>query len=212
VSAGPGRPLAILDRDGTLIDFVRDPDLGVITPAFHPAQLRLLPGVREGLLTLVGAGFTLAVATNQPDAAKGRVPRESIARTNDALLALLAGEGVVVEALACCLHHPDPGPGAPADLAVTCGCRKPAPGLLLDLLQRLGGDPARSWMIGDTAADLGAARAAGLRCGLVMVSGRCELCPLRDAPAGSPDRWAPRLDELARAVVAHTAPSARSLR
>jgi len=26
----------VLDRDGTLIDVVRDADLGVITPAFHP--------------------------------------------------------------------------------------------------------------------------------------------------------------------------------
>ena len=35
----------ILDRDGVLIDFVRDHERGIVTPAFHPDHVRLLPGV-----------------------------------------------------------------------------------------------------------------------------------------------------------------------
>lgn len=200
-----GRPLAIVDRDGTIVDFHRDPELGVVTPAFHPSQLRLLPGALDGLRALIDAGFSLAIATNQPDAAKGRVPREAIERTNAALLSLLAGEGVRVEALACCLHHPEGGPGGDPALVHACDCRKPASGLLTELIRRLGGDPSTSWVIGDTAADLGAARAAGLRCALVFAEGRCELCPLRDAPHGPPDVWAPRLDQLAQRVVDRSA-------
>lgn len=196
-----GRPLAIVDRDGTLVDFHRDPELGVVTPAFHPSQLRLLPGAVAGLRTLSEAGFALAIATNQPDAAKGRIPREAIERTNAALISMLAAEGVRVEALACCLHHPEGGPGGDPALVRGCDCRKPAPGLLTQLLGRLGGDPSASWMIGDTAADLGAARGAGLRCALIFAEGRCELCPLREVPHGPPDRWAPRLDELARRIL-----------
>ena len=42
----------ILDRDGTLIDVVRDEETGVISTAFHPDQIAILPGVLEGLRLL----------------------------------------------------------------------------------------------------------------------------------------------------------------
>jgi D-glycero-D-manno-heptose 1,7-bisphosphate phosphatase len=196
------RPVAILDRDGTLIDFVRDAELGVVTPAFHPSQLRLLPGALAGLEALRDAGFAIAIATNQPDAAKGLVPASAIERTNAALVARLEEAGVPIAGLAACLHHPEGGPGAEPALVRACGCRKPAPGLLVELCDRLDADVARSWMIGDTAADVGAARAAGLRAGLLFREGRCELCPLRGAPDGPPDRWAATLDALVREILA----------
>ena len=60
----------VLDRDGTLIDFYRDPELGVVTPAFHPDHVRFLPGVIDGLSILRDAGYAFAIATNQPHAAK----------------------------------------------------------------------------------------------------------------------------------------------
>ena len=86
------RPGVVLDRDGTLIDFVRDVELGVVTPAFHPDQLRVMPGVVEGLRALVDAGRVLAIATNQPGAAKGQITEAAIDRTMAALVARLAGE------------------------------------------------------------------------------------------------------------------------
>jgi len=196
------RPLVVVDRDGTLIDFVRDEELGVVTPAFHPDQLRWMSGVIEGLHTLRDAGFVIAIATNQPDAAKGRVSRAAIARTNDALVARLAERGVPVLGLACCLHHPEGQTGGDLELVRRCDCRKPAPGMLLGLLARCGARPEASWMLGDTATDVAAARAAGMRAGLIFAEGRCELCPLRDHPPHAPDAWAPRFDQLARAVVA----------
>lgn len=196
------RSLVVVDRDGTLIDFVRDEELGVVTPAFHPDHLRLMNGVVSGLQTLQSAGFTIAIATNQPDAAKGRVGAAAIARTNDALVALLASEGVAVAGLACCLHHPEGHPSGDPQLIRRCDCRKPAPGMLLDLLGRTASEPASSWMLGDTPTDVAAARAAGMRAGLLFAEGRCELCPLRGGAPGSPDVQAPRFDELAAAVIA----------
>jgi D-glycero-D-manno-heptose 1,7-bisphosphate phosphatase len=191
---------AILDRDGTLIDVVRDPELGIMTTAFHPDQLRLLPGVVEGLRLLVDAGFTLAIATNQPGAAKGQIPASAIRRTNDALVELLGASGVAIARLEVCLHHPDGGPGGDASLVGPCACRKPRPGMLDTLVRELELDRAASWMIGDAAADLEAARAAGMRAGLLFDSRRCELCPLRDGHSGSPDLSAPRFDLLARTI------------
>jgi D-glycero-D-manno-heptose 1,7-bisphosphate phosphatase len=202
---------AILDRDGTLIDFHRDAELGAVVSAFHPDQLRLLPGVIEGLALLRDAGFVLAIATNQPGAAKGQIPWSAIERTNDALVAALAGQGIPIARVAVCPHHPEGGPGGDPALARACDCRKPAPGLLTGLARELGLDAAASWMIGDTAADVEAARRAGMRAGLLLDTRRCELCPLRSGAGGrgggneaviAPDRVAPRLDALARAILA----------
>jgi D-glycero-D-manno-heptose 1,7-bisphosphate phosphatase len=170
--------VVILDRDGTLVDFVRDAELGVITPAFHPDQLRLLPGVIRGLRELEAAGYLLAVATNQPGAAKGQIPLRAITRTNAALGELLQAQGLALGAFECCPHHPDGGPGGDSSLVGPCECRKPKPGMLLDIARKLGAEPAQCWVIGDTAADLGAARAAAMRCALVVPMRRCELCPL----------------------------------
>jgi D-glycero-D-manno-heptose 1,7-bisphosphate phosphatase len=193
---------ALLDRDGTLIDFHRDAELGAVVSAFHPDQIRLLPGVLEGLAALRDAGFVLAIATNQPGAAKGQIPRGAIERTNRALVERLAAAGIPIASVATCLHHPEGGPGGEPELCRPCDCRKPAPGLLLGLCRELGLDPAASWMLGDSAADVGAARAAGMRAGLVLDTRRCELCPLKDG-GGAPlaDQVAPRFDGLVRAIL-----------
>ena len=192
----------ILDRDGTLVDFHRDAELGAVVSAFHPDQLRLLPGVVDGLRALRDAGFTLAIATNQPGAAKGQLPRAAIERTNRALVERLAEHGIPIAAVAVCLHHPEGGPGGDPALARACDCRKPEPGLLLGLARELGLDPAASWMIGDTAADVEAARRAGMRAALLLDTRRCELCPLKDCDRLAPDRVAPRFDALVAAILA----------
>ena len=193
-------PLAILDRDGTLIDVVRDEETGAIVTAFHPDQLRLLPGAVEGLRSLAGAGFVLAMATNQPGPAKGQISRGAVARTNTALLALLQAQGVPIAAVEVCHHHPEGGPGGDPELVRACDCRKPRPGMLRSLLARLGGDPARSWAIGDSLADLEAGRAAGLRTALLIPRSRCELCPLRGRPDPAPDVQGATLMEIASAI------------
>ncbi|WP_437693410.1 HAD-IIIA family hydrolase [Sorangium sp. So ce176] len=193
----------VLDRDGTLIDVVRDPELGVVVTAFHPDQIRVLPGVIEGLRRLSDAGFLLAIATNQPGAAKGQVPWAAIERTNRALVDGLREAGVAIAALAACPHHPEGGPGGDPALIGPCACRKPMPGMLTSIARDLDLDVAASWMIGDAPSDVAAARAAGMRAGLLLDRRRCELCPLRgEADLPCPDRAAPRLDLLAAEILA----------
>lgn len=196
-------PVAILDRDGTIIDWVRDEETGAIASAFHPDHVRLLPRAVEGLHALQDAGFALAIATNQPGPAKGQISVAAVERTNAALVERLAAEGVRIAALEVCMHHPEGAPGGVAALARACDCRKPLPGMLRAVLARLGGDPARSWMIGDALADLQAGRAAALSTALVLPPGRCELCPLRDgarlAPV-VPDVAAGTLPEIAAKI------------
>jgi D-glycero-D-manno-heptose 1,7-bisphosphate phosphatase len=199
--------VAIFDRDGTIIDVVRDEETGVVGVAFHPDQLRILSGAVEGMHAFQDAGFTLAIATNQPAPAKGQFSAAAVKRTNDALVARLADVGVRVAAVEVCMHHPDGGPGGDPSLVMDCDCRKPKAGMLLELLSRLSGDPSSSWMVGDSEGDVRAGRAAGMKTALVFATNRCELCPLRPGPGGasgphrmSPDVHGATLLEVARAV------------
>jgi D-glycero-D-manno-heptose 1,7-bisphosphate phosphatase len=197
-------PLAILDRDGTIIDVVRDEETGAITVAFHPAQLRLLSGAVEGMRALQDGGFTLAIASNQPAPAKGQFSADAVRRTNEALVARLAERGVRIAAVEVCLHHPDGGEGGDPALVKRCDCRKPRPGMLTTLVGRLEADRAKTWMIGDGAGDLEAGRAAGVKTALVFASNRCELCPLRSGPGGLlPDVYGPTLLEIAHGILRH---------
>ena len=197
----------ILDRDGTLIDFVRDSELGVVTPAFHPAHVRFLPNVLHGLELLAKAGYALMIATNQPGAAKGELSEESIVTTNQALLDRLAEHSIPVLGIASCLHHPEGGDGGRADLIGPCTCRKPKPGLLLELAKLAQVEPASCWMVGDTLTDVRAAHAAGMQSALLSLEERCEICPHR-GPVPSerlatpePRLREPRLLDLATAIV-----------
>jgi D-glycero-D-manno-heptose 1,7-bisphosphate phosphatase len=196
-----------LDRDGTLIDVVRDEDSGAISVAFHPDHVRLLPGVVDGLRLLRDAGYLLAIASNQPGPAKGQFSARAVERTNARLVELLAEEGIEIAALKVCMHHAKGGPGGDPSLVGPCRCRKPQPGLVLDLLAELGVDAENAWMIGDSPGDAQAGRAARVGVGLVFDTKRCELCPLRHGPAGVLGSGAREVQgatllEIARAILA----------
>lgn len=199
--------VAILDRDATLIDVVRDEETGALTVAFHPDHIRFLPGAVEGLRALQRAGFAVAIATNQPGPAKGQFSAEAVRRTNDALLDRLRNAGIHVAALEVCMHHPEGGAGGDPTLVRSCDCRKPKPAMLHAVVQRLGADREESWMIGDGVGDIRAGRAAGLKTGLVFAPDRCELCPLRHGPSSlTPDVAGATIAEIAAAILAHDSP------
>jgi len=209
----------VLDRDGTLIDVVRDEETGAISTAFHPSQLRILPGVFAGLRALRDAGYAFALATNQPGPAKGHFSIDAVKRTNDALVALLAAERIAIASVQVCFHHPDGAPGGDASLVGPCDCRKPKSGMLDAIVTALGWARETSWMVGDSAADVEAGAGAGMKTGLVFPSNRCELCPLREGVSqigkrAVPDVHGATLEKVAAAIVcrgAHVAgPSVKS--
>lgn len=202
--------LVVFDRDGTLVDFHRDPQLGVVTPVFHPANIRFLPTVIDALAMLSSRGVLLAVASNQPGAAKGELPRSAIEATSQAFVERLAARGISLAALELCLHHPEGGEGGDPSLVGPCRCRKPAPGMLLSIAAQLGVEPEQAWMVGDTKTDVEAGIAARMRTAMLGPTSRCELCPLRDEPGPTPrpDLRAPTLMAIAEGILASGAPGA----
>ena len=76
----------------------------------------------------------------------------------------LSERHATLDGITFCPHRPDEN----------CRCRKPEPGLLLDMMARLGATPQETFVIGDSQRDLDAGRAAGCRCILVRTgNGRC---------------------------------------
>ncbi len=145
------RPAVFLDRDGTL---------NVEVNYLHRiADLELIPGAADAIRRLNQAGYLVVVVTNQAGIARGFFDVEAVTVLHAHLAAVLASDGARVDAFYFCPHHPE--------FTGTCACRKPEPGMLLQAAAEHGIELSRSWLIGDTAGDLGAGVAAGCRTVLV---------------------------------------------
>jgi histidinol-phosphate phosphatase family protein len=159
------RPAAVLlDRDGTLVADV--PYNG------DPARVEPLPGVAAALARLRAAGVPTAVVSNQSGVARGLLRPADVEAVNRRVEALLGPLGPVE----LCPHGPADG----------CGCRKPAPGLILRAAARLGVDPRACAVIGDIGADVEAARAAGAR-GILVPNARTRPAEVAAAAEVAPD-------------------------
>lgn len=157
-----------VDRDGVVNELVPDPVSGQPESPLAVDAVRLIDGAAGALVALRDAGFALVGISNQPAAAKGKVSSATIEAIQARVVELLAAEDLEFDAFELCLHHPD---GTVPALTVTCECRKPAPGMLLHAAATLDIDLARSWMIGDTDADVLAGAAAGCRTILIAQPG-----------------------------------------
>jgi D-glycero-D-manno-heptose 1,7-bisphosphate phosphatase len=157
-----------LDRDGVLNELVRDPVSGAPESPLRVEDVRLVQGATAALAALQQAGFILACVSNQPAAAKGAVSISQLYAVHTRVLELLGRQDVHLAAWRLCLHHPA---GTAPTLAGACDCRKPAPGMLLDIAGSLGLDLRTAWMVGDTDADVGAGAAAGCRTVLIEYPG-----------------------------------------
>jgi D-glycero-D-manno-heptose 1,7-bisphosphate phosphatase len=159
-----GRQAVFLDRDGVLNELVPDPLSGRPESPLHVEDVRLIAGAPAAVCRLTRAGFVVACVSNQPAAAKGLVAVQELRAVHQRVLDLLAAAGVALATSRLCLHHPE---GVVPGLSGSCGCRKPAPGMLLDAAGALGIELRASWMVGDTDADVAAGRAAGCRTVLI---------------------------------------------
>ena len=174
IRAGVSKRAAFLDRDGVLVDILRDAELGVLYTAFHPDQLRRALGAEESVRRLRALGYECIVVTNQPGPAKGHFSLAQLERMNARLRELFP-----LDAIYFCPHHPEGGSDGDRGMIGPCECRKPRPGMFRQAARDLGIDLASSVMIGDSPDDVRAGKAAGVRT-ILINGGRCELCPNRN--------------------------------
>lgn len=145
----------ILDRDGVL-----NLPNGFIN---SPEQMVLMPGVAQAIERLNHSEYLAICATNQPVVARGEASFETLEAIHGRLDELLAQQaGSYLDDLFFCPHHPDKGyVGEIPELKIPCECRKPRPGMLLQAAEKYNIDLSRSYMVGDSPADILAGRAAG---------------------------------------------------
>jgi len=154
--------LVILGRDGVLNEY-RDDHVK------SPEEWQPVPGALEALARLNQAGWHAVLATNQSGIGRGLVDMASLNAVHRHMMQLLAAKGGRIDAVFFCPHAPED----------SCDCRKPLPGLMLEIAKRYGieGLLSRVPMVSDTARDLRAAQAAGCEPHLVRTGRAAALTP-----------------------------------
>jgi D-glycero-D-manno-heptose 1,7-bisphosphate phosphatase len=157
MSAGTLRRSAFLDRDGVV-----SIERGYL---YRRDDFAFVPGALDGMRLLSQKGYLLTVITNQSGIARGYFTEEDYAALTRHMVAELGKAGLRLAGIRHCPHLPD---AKVAAYRQECECRKPAPGMILQLAQALHLDLAASVLVGDKASDVQAGRAAGVgRCILV---------------------------------------------
>ena len=143
--------LVVLDRDGVInrdsVNFIKSPD-----------EWLPLAGSAEAIARLNDAGYTVAVATNQSGIGRQLYDEDMLAAIHDKMRRHVAAAGGKIDKIVYCPHSPGAG----------CDCRKPSPGLLIQLRDHYAVEMNGVPVIGDSERDLRAAMAVGARPLLVL--------------------------------------------
>jgi D-glycero-D-manno-heptose 1,7-bisphosphate phosphatase len=136
----------ILDRDGVINEesdvYIKNPD-----------EWLPIPGSLQAIAALNKAGHSVVIATNQSGIARGLYTEEGLKQIHNKMLQALAKEGGHIDGIFYCPHHPDQN----------CFCRKPQPGLLLQIAQQYDVDLQKALFIGDSMRDITCAKAVGCK-------------------------------------------------
>ncbi len=134
--------LVILDRDGVINhdsdEFIKSPDEWIP-----------LPGSLEAIARLCRADYKVVVATNQSGIARGLFDTDMLNKIHMQMLERVHQKGGQIDAIFFCPHGPDDD----------CACRKPRPGMLNDIAERLNVNLAGVPIVGDSLRDIQSAQA-----------------------------------------------------
>ncbi|MDO9371674.1 MAG: D-glycero-beta-D-manno-heptose 1,7-bisphosphate 7-phosphatase [Gammaproteobacteria bacterium] len=159
--------LIILDRDGVINydsdEFIKSPDEWVP-----------IPGSLESIARLNRAGYTVVVASNQSGVGRGLFDLSTLHQIHEKMQREVARVGGKVDAIFFCPHTPDDH----------CDCRKPKPGLLLDVAKKFACELTGVPAVGDSLRDIEAAQAVGAKPVLVRTGKGGEVVKSGKLPAG----------------------------
>ena len=170
--------LIILDRDGVIN---QDSDQFIK----NTTEWKPIPGSLEAIAKLNHAGYRVVVASNQSGIGRGLLDMGALNAINDKMYRVLAQVGGHIDALFYCPHAAE----------ANCDCRKPKPGMFIDIAQRFNADLAGVPSVGDSLRDLQAAATAGAQPILVLTGKGART----KAAGGVPDAT-PVFADLAQAV------------
>ena len=170
--------LIILDRDGVIN---QDSDQFIK----NTTEWKPIPGSLEAIAKLNHAGYRVVVASNQSGIGRGLLDMGALNAINDKMYRVLAQVGGRIDALFYCPHAAE----------ANCDCRKPKPGMFIDIAQRFNADLAGVPSVGDSLRDLQAAATAGAQPILVLTGKGART----KAAGGVPDAT-PVFADLAQAV------------
>jgi len=160
--------LVILDRDGTIN---HDSDQYIKSPA----EWKPIKGSLEAIARLTQAGWRVVVATNQSGIGRGLFDMAALNAIHDGMHRAVHQAGGRIDAVFFCPHAGDS----------RCECRKPRPGMLLEIARRMNVELGGVSMAGDSLRDLQAAGAAGARPVLVLTGKGKKTRAAGDLPAGT---------------------------
>jgi D-glycero-D-manno-heptose 1,7-bisphosphate phosphatase len=155
-----GRAL-LVDRDGTINEERNS--------IHEPGELALISGSATALARARDdLGLKIVVVTNQAEIGRGNLTHDALERIHDRLRAMLATDGASIDAIETCPHRPEEG----------CACRKPGVAMIVRAAERLGFEPAASFVVGDHEKDIAMGRAVGATTILVRTGHGAEQEPL----------------------------------
>lgn len=179
-----------LDRDGTINRYK-----GLIS---KEEQFELEEGAAQAVRALNEAGYLAIVVTNQPVVARGLCGVETVRAIHRKMQTLLGREGAYLDDIVFCPHHPDKGyPEENPAYKIVCTCRKPATGMIDEMVRKYHIDVSCSFMVGDSTVDIQTGKNAGLET-VLLSTGQAGRDGRYDA---RPDREARDLAEAVAAIL-----------
>lgn len=140
-----------LDRDGVVNHSISH--RGRQRPPNRPEELRLIDGVGDAIKRLNQLGYYVFVVTNQGGVGLGFMSESDLDQIHEELVGQVRCQGGVIDQIKACTHRPKAG----------CDCRKPKPGMLLELAAEYDLDLSESYMVGDRSMDIEAGKRAGTK-------------------------------------------------
>lgn len=139
-------PALFLDRDG-VINIEKN-------YLYRIDQFEFVDGIFDICNYFQKRGYLIVIITNQSGIARGIYSEDDFEKLTNWMLDRFLEKGIKIHGVEYCPHHPE--------FDGECKCRKPKPGMILSLAERLDIDLSKSVLVGDKISDIEAGRNSGI--------------------------------------------------